>query len=92
MIWFSEELTILNTPEDLIIELVGEYHPNSQPLITISIISESTNVVFSHSPAIMGHEEPEPKDILRKYNHKIAKLKTKYQLMKYDDFKVDLGI
>jgi len=100
MIWFAEELAISDTPEDLIIELIGEYHPNKQPLITISIISESisiipestNNIIFSHSPAMMSHEEPEPEDVLRKYNHKIAKIKAKYQSMTYADFKIDLGM
>jgi hypothetical protein len=84
MIWYSQSVACKDNPPTTSIMLKGEYnHPPSQkPLICIYLIINSHStcgaidefLIYSKNPAMLAHiEEPEPEDVLAKYNHIIAK-------------------
>lgn len=89
MIWYDKEFQLEGQPSNVDIRMVGSYNPDRAPLILLCLSVDSKDIsLFDHNPAMMRREDPDPDDVLAKYNHKVRKYESLIASMNYSDFTV----
>jgi hypothetical protein len=73
MIWYNSEVSL----KDANGILVGIFQPNNSPNISIILhVDEEGIVLYKHDIRSLAYEEPEPHEVLARYEKKINKIKA----------------
>lgn len=85
MIWYDQPVTIKNQPSDVTIRLVGYYQEPqfTKNKVGIAVIlqdkdQKEVTILHTHDPSGLSYEDPNPEDILAKYEHRIRKIEMSF--------------
>lgn len=85
MIWFEQSCVVPNQPANTTVTLRGVYNSPGSNLPIILITLHATHdlddsrtdiirVMYQHNPTMLRQEDPEPSDVLHRYQAKLNKI------------------
>jgi len=97
MIWFEKTCTAKNQPDGSSIVLRGIYNPPGrseasaiiQIKLDITIAPEDTiiyRVMYEHNPSMLRQEDPDPSDILFKYQAQVNRVIDRLTRVDFESF------